>query len=334
MRTALLLVWLAGCHRPAADPAGGGPGRTSAPPLATPLVEGQLARSDILLQLARLPHADVAGRLGPHRIESHTHWTITPLTPGSSRPVPEVLPGFKDGAPAHPYDGGDAWENSAATLDETRTIQVDSLGALQLLNQNDHGYGIEALQDKDYLYVRMRNAPWVRHHPEADEVERLRAMGYEPGAALMEAVAPFIFLSTPSETTRFGRPAWQVSLSRQDGSGSKARQATQGPGKAWRAAVAVDALDGYAVVDRGRGTLLELRLNVRFQAPRGPVPPGTPSANGEHVQVEAKHDMRVSALGAQVANVQPPADWIDPPTRSRSTLEKQELLNGLMPARP
>lgn len=333
MRIALLLVWLAGCHRPAAEPAAGGQRAAlrSEEPLAASLVTGQLARSDILLELARLPHAEVAGRLGPHRIESHTRWTITPLTAG--RPVAEVAPGFKEGAPAHPYDGGDAWENTATTLDETRTIQVDSLGTLQLANQNDHGYGIEALHDKDYLYVRMRNAPWVRHHPEGDEVDRLRAMGYEPGAALMEAVAPFVFLSTPSETTRFGRPAWQVSLSRQDGSG-KARSVSQAPGKAWRGAVAVDALDGYAVVDRGRGTLLELRLNVRFQAPRGPAPPGTPSANGEYIQVEAKHEMRVSALGAEVAKVQPPADWSDPPARSRSTLEKQELLNGLMPARP
>lgn len=333
MRTALLLVWLAGCHRPAADPKNGS--GQPAVPLPAALAESQLSRTDILLQLARLPHADVAAKLGPHRIESHTHWTITPLAPGASRPVAEVAPGFKEGMPAHPFDGGEAWESTATTLDETRNIQVDALGTLQVLNQNDHGYGIEALQDKEYLYVRMRNAPWIRRRSEGDEVERLRAVGYEPGAAMMEAVAPFIFLSTPSETTRLGRPAWQVNLSRQDGAqADKKGRAADGPGKAWRGAVAVDALDGYAVVDRGRGTLLELKLNVRFKAPRGKAPPGTASAEGENVQIEAQHEMHVSALGAQVASIQPPADWIEPPTRPRSTLEKQELLNGLLPARP
>jgi hypothetical protein len=100
--------------------------------------------------------------------------------------------------------------------------------------------------------------------------------------------------------------------------------------------VAVDSLSGYAVVDRARGALLELRMAVRFQAPRPKGLPGTPDADGEQVQVEAQHELRAVALGDSVAAVKAPAagEWIDPPTRSRSALEKQELLNGLGPTRP
>src|SRR6185295_10493820 len=141
-----------------------------------------------------------------------------------------------------------------------------------LESQNDHGYGVEALLHRDLLYLRMRYAPFIRHRPEGDELERLRALGYEPGAALLEAVAPFVFLSTPSETTRLGRPAWQVQLSRQQAANDK-HPPSLPPGKAWRGEVAVETLDGYAVVDRQRGTLLELRLAVRFSAARGKAPP-------------------------------------------------------------
>ncbi len=328
----LLLSCLAGCHRPSGEHIGY-EGEHQQATTAPALTDGRsLSRTDILLQIARLSHAEVATRLGPHRIESHTHYTIRPLSSNKPQP-PEVTPGFRADGPVHPYEGGSAWENTEASLDETRFIAVDAAGNVQLQNLNDHDFGVEALFDREYLYIRMRYAPYIRHRPEGDELERLRALGYESGAALLEAVAPYVYLSTPGETTRLGRSAWQVSLSRQQPS-PKRHQSTV-LGKAWRDAVAVDSLDGYAVVDRQRGALLELRLSVRFQAPRGKTAPGpgTPPADGEQVQVEAQHELRVVSLGNEVAPIAPPAEWSEPPTRARPMLEKQELLNGLLPAR-
>lgn len=301
-------------------------------PLPTAIDEKTLSRTDILLQLARIPHAEVTTRLGAHRLESHTRWTITPL--GATRPEgapPDVTPGFRDGNPARPFEGAAAFENAPTTLDETRFIEVDAGGRLQLSTQNDHGYGVEAVLAQDALYLRMRHAPYIRHRPDGDELERLRALAYEPGTALLEAVAPFVYLSTPSETSRLGRPAWQVSLSRQQ---AAAREVPPGLGKAWRGTVEVETLDGYAVVDRQRGALLELKLQVRFTTARGKAPPGTAPAEAERVQVAAQHEFAAVALGKDVVNIQLPAEWSEPPARSRPTLDKQELLNGLVPARP
>ena len=324
-----------GCHRAKAPD---GQNLAADAPVVSPVaIDGQtLSRTDILLQLLRMPHAEVQTRLGAHRFESHTKWTITPQLPATPvPPPPDVVPGFREGAPAKPFEGTAAFESVTATLEETRSIEVDGNGSLSLSNQNDHGYGVEAKLVHSDLYLRMRYAPFIRQRPEGDELERLRAIGYEPGAAILEAAAPFVYLSTPSETSRLGRPAWQVSFSRQDA--PKKRDKPSEPGKVWRGAIDVDMLDGYAIIDRQRGTLLELKLQVRYSAPRGKAPPGTPAGQTdetERVQVAVVHELVAVALGKDVVNIQPPSEWNEPPTRSRPTLEKQELLNGLVSAKP
>lgn len=325
---ALALTAVCGCHR-----GGSGSGTGAAP--GSLLADGrQLTRSEVLLQVVGVPHSEVASRLGPHRIESLTRYTITPLS--SPKVGPDVTAGFRAETPVQPYENSAAWESGAATLEEKRLVEVDEQGALHLSSQNDHGYGMEAVVDHQHLYMRLQHAPFVRRIPEGDEVERLRAVAYESGAALLESVASALYLSPPSETNRLGRPAWAVALSRQDG--VSPRRTVDAPGKAWRGHVIVEAIDGQAVVDRQRGTLLELKLSVRFQAPRGPVPPGTPSVEGERVQVEAQHELHVVALGNKVEAIKTPSDWVDPPMRPRPTLDKQELLNGLqgsaVPGRP
>jgi hypothetical protein len=325
---ALALTALSGCHR-------GGSGSGSAAAPGALLADGRgLTRSEVLLQLVGVPHSEVAGRMGPHRIESVTRYTITPLS--SPKTGPDVTPGFRADSPVQPYENSAAWESAAATLEEKRLIEVDEQGTLHLSNQNDHGYGIEAVIEPQQLYMRLQHAPFVRRVPEGDEVERLRAVAYESGAALLETVSSSLYLSPPSEITRLGRPAWAVALSRQDGVAP--RRTVDVPGKAWRGSVTVEAIDGQAVVDRQRGTLLELKLSVRFQASRGPVPPGTPSVEGERVQVEAQHELHVVALGNKVELIKAPSEWVDPPMRPRPTLDKQELLNGLQgstgPGRP
>jgi hypothetical protein len=88
-------------------------------------------------------------------------------------------------------------------------------------------------------------------------------------------------------------------------------------------------LEGTVTVDRQKGTLLTLRLHTRFVAPRSGA-----SVTTERVQVDAEHQVRVVALGAEVPAIVAPAEWIDPPTRPRPMLDRQELLNGIVPGRP
>lgn len=326
---------LAGCKKPGAENFGLAP---PGPPATAAASGVDLTRVDLLQQLLNLSHAEVTARLGPHRIESQTRWSITPVVTATTAsgaaassaasPPPGVRPGFREGSPAQPYDGGAAWESVATTLEETRLAAVDAAGRLQLASMNDHGTGVEAVLDQNFLYLRMRYAPYIRYKPEAEQVTRLRALAYEPGAALLEAVAPYIRLSAPTEATAAGRAAWQVTLSRQDApAGGRARGAS-GPLSAWRAAAAVELLDGTVTVDRQKGTLLALQLHTRFIAPRDG------SAAAERVQVEAEHQVQVVALGASVPAIAAPAEWIDPPARPRPMLDRQELLNGLVPGRP
>ncbi len=327
---------LPGCKKPSGENFG----LLETAPAVTATPSGaELTRADLLLQLLSLSHAEVTARLGPHRIESQTQWSMTPVVvsgtgagagsgAGSAASPGPVKPGFKVDSPVQPYDGGAAWESAAVTLDETRSIAVDAAGRLQLASQNDHGTGVEAVLDQNFLYLRMRYAPYIRYKPEGDQVARLRAVAYESGAALLEAVAPYVRLSAPVEATAVGRPAWQVTLSRQDAPAG-GRDKRPG-GSLWRSATAVDMLNGTVTIDRQKGTLLTLQLHVRFVAPR----PQSAAGGGERVQVEAEHQVRVVALDKDVPAIAAPAEWIDPPSRPRPMLDRQELLNGLSPGRP
>ncbi len=327
----LALALVPGCKKSGGENFGQAEPAT-APSVATSGID--LTRTDLLLQLLNISHAEVTARLGPHRIESTTHWSITPVVvPGAGAAAgtsaAAVKPGFRADSPAQPFDGGAAWESVAVTLDETRLVAVDAAGHVQLSSQNDHGTGVEAVLDQDFLYLRMRYAPYIRYKPEGDQVNRLRAAAYESGASLLEAVAPYVRLGAPTEATAAGRPAWQVTLAHKDVPGGVREKGPSGPLSAWRAVTAVDILEGTVTVDRQKGTLLALRLHERFVAPR----PG-PGTAGERVQVEVEHQVRVVALGAEVPAIAAPSEWIEPPTRPRPMLDRQELLNGLIPVRP
>lgn len=315
---------LSGCRKPGGERA---PANTAT--AATATVSGspsgtELTRVDLLLQLLSMTHAELTARLGPHRLESRTQWTITPLGPPGAPPIAQ---GFKPGMPEKPYEGAAAWESTPTSLDETRTLAVDGAGRIQLASQNDHGAGVEAIYDQDSLYVRMRHAPFIRHRPEGDQLARLRAAAYESGAALIEAVAPYVQLGTPIEASASGRPAWQVSLGLRDRpQGAQARGVTS-PQSAWRAATAVELLEGSATVDRQKGAPVQVSLHVRFTAPRsGP--------SEEKVQVEARHTLSVVVLGDAAPKISLPAEWSEAPTRPRPTTERQELLQGLVSGRP
>ncbi|MFO0573574.1 MAG: hypothetical protein U1A78_06230 [Polyangia bacterium] len=321
---------LAGCRKAGSErPAATATATASAPAAAGPSSGTELTRVDLLLQLLSMTHAELTARLGPHRLESRTQWTITPVgqPAAPAAGVAALTPGFKPGMPEKLYEGAAAFESTPTALEETRSIAVDGAGRILLASQNDRGAGIEAIYDQDSLYVRMRHAPFIRHRPEGDQLARLRAATYESGAALVEAVAPYVQLGTPTEASANGRPAWQVSLGlREKPQGAQARGATS-PQSAWRAATAVELLDGSATVDRQKGAPVQVSLHVRFTAPR----PGT---DGEKVQIEARHTLSVVVLGESAPKIALPTEWSEAPTRPRPTTERQELLQGLVQGRP
>ena len=126
--TALVLLCQAGCRK------------APAPATATPVVsisaQNDLVRGDRLLKVLALPHSDVAARLGPHRVESQTRWTITPIPSPRATQVQPVQPGFKLGSPAQPFSGEDAYETAPVQLSETRFVAVDGTGRLHMGSDN------------------------------------------------------------------------------------------------------------------------------------------------------------------------------------------------------
>lgn len=283
--------------------------------------QNDLVRGDRLLKVLSLTHKEVSTRLGPHRIESQTRWTITPIPSQRAAQVPPVQPGFKLGSPAQPFSGDDAFETAPVTMQETRFVEVDPSGRIHLGSENDHGGGIEAVTDPQYIFSKMRYQPFVRYRNEGSHSERLRQMAFDTGVALVETVGHRLKLGTPNSGNTHGRSTWQVALKMAD----TAQVPLRSQGSAWRGAVNVESVEGLATVDREQGVPLAIELAVRFVAPR----PGVPD---ERVQVEATHVMQVVALGGEAVKFAIPSEFSDPPVRPRPQLDRQELLGGLVPS--
>jgi len=300
-----------GCHKAPAPAAPSSPVSISA--------QNDLVRGDRLLKVLSLSHGDVAARLGAHRIESQTRWTITPIPSPRSAQVQPVQPGFRLGSPAQPFAGEDAYEVAPVSLKESRFVEVDGSGRLHLGSENDHGTGIEAISDGQHVFTKMRYQPFIRYRTEGSQVDRLRSMAFDTGAALLEAVGHRLKLGTPQSGDSKGRATWQVTL----GMAETASVPLHAQGSAWRGAVNVEAIQGSATIDREQGVPIAVELTVRFVAPR----PGVPD---ERVQVEATHAMQVVALGSDAVKIAVPTEYSEPPIRPRPWLDRQELLGGLI----
>lgn len=297
------------------------PGSTGSSAPVSISAQNDLVRGDRLLKVLSLTHKEVATRLGPHRIESQTRWTITPIPSARAAQVQPVQPGFKLGSPAQPFAGDDAFETAPVTMNETRFVEMDGSGRIHVGSENDHGSGIEAMTDPQYIFSKMRYQPFVRYRNEGSQADRLRQMAFDTGVALLETVGHRLKLGTPSSGDTRGRSTWQVALKMAD----TAQVPLRSQGSAWRGAVSVESVEGLATVDREQGVPLAVELAVRFVAPR----PGVPD---ERVQVEATHVMQVVALGGEAVKFAIPSEFSDPPVRPRPQLDRQELLGGLVPS--
>lgn len=280
----------------------------------------KLAKFDTLLEVVTQPYASgPLVRLLPHRLEVHTSWKIRPPPPPDKR------------AATH--------EAAPVALEEDALLESDGKGGLHVLHNNDHGYGSEAVVLGETLYIRMRYGPYVRRHVEGDEVARLSAAAADTGAALLEALAPWLEPSASTPVAAFGRPALRVTLrARSEPVRSRLlpgkNAGSQAVPKAWRQGLRVESLDGVAVLDQASGAVLGLRLAAVFHAPRaGEAKGGAASPQAPQVTVEVTHRSTVDALG-QAVTLAAPKDAIDTPVRPRPLLDQRELLDGLVPRRP
>lgn len=285
------------------------------------LAANEQVREDVLLQIVSLSHRELSARLGPHRVETHSRYSITPIPSPRAAQVPPVAQGFRADSPAQPFAGEDAYETAPVSLSETRFVEIDAEGRLHLGTTTDHDGGIEAFADAQNLLSRMRHEPCFRFRNEGDRLENLRRVAFDSGAALLETVAHKLQLGMPQSGSLHHRDTWQVALSLSE-QASVPRNAN---GSAWRGAVQVESLSGTATIDRDKHVPLALELNVRFVALR----PGVPD---EKVQVEATHKMGVVALGKEAIRIALPTDCAPSPVRPRPQLDRQDLLNGLLPS--
>lgn len=228
-------------------------------------------------------------------------------------------------------------------LTEDSEIQADAdpAGGLRIVHNNDHGYGVEALQIKEWLYLKTRPLPFVRRRPEDDEIPRLLAAA-EGSDALLELLSPHLEVAVDAAaeekdsaiplTLRLRAEAVPLpaGVGPQRGSlGSARGRSDHEASRRWRTATTVESLSGKAVFDPQQRALLSLQLNAAFTAPRPLTGDGRKTSP---VQVRVEHRMNL-ALGASTDKgsslVTAPPEWLEPPTRPRPMLDRQELLDGL-----
>lgn len=229
-------------------------------------------------------------------------------------------------------------------LTEESEIQADAdpAGGLRIVHNNDHGYGVEALQIKEWLYLKTRYLPFVRRRPEDDEIPRLLAAA-EGSDALLELLSPHLEVAVDASaeekdsaiplTLRLRGEAVPLppGVGPQRGSlGSARGRSDHEASRRWRTATTVESLSGKAVFDPQKRALLSLQLSAAFTAPRPLTGDGRKTSP---VQVRVEHRMNL-ALGAATDKgsslVTAPPEWLEPPTRPRPMLDRQELLDGLI----
>lgn len=246
-----------------------------------------LAQAGELEKALALPSEEVQARLGAHRLEA-----VTKLVLGSG--------------------------DSADTLDESFRLDVDGKGGSHLVRESSHGYGIEAIAAGRAYYVKPRYGRFVRRAPEGDEVARARDEVQGLGAAYLGLLGRFAARSSAGTVDYHGRSAVKVKLAL---AGSPGAFSDPDPAHAWRADVAVSALEGEAWVDEKTGAPLHVTLDAKYRSHR----------DAREVAVSMHYQSDVLELGA-IEPIAAPADAAPPIARARPLLDRQALLDGLAPS--
>ncbi|HJZ88662.1 MAG TPA: hypothetical protein VKN99_25990 [Polyangia bacterium] len=205
-------------------------------------------------------------------------------------------------------------------LDESVKLEVDGQGQWHGWRENSREAGVEAWMTGDALVVRMRYSKPVLRRAESSQADELRENLFGDAAAYWELIERFAQLSDEGAVQVAGRPARRVRISLR-GSPRSADEPPQ-PERKWRQGVVVRALAGSALIDQQTGVPLALAWTASYAFPKA----------GQQAQAEIALKRELADVGAAIA-VEAPRDAVPSPVRTRSELERRELLDGLVPDR-
>ena len=260
-------------------------GLSSRPAVEAAIDLAGIARPGALEAALAVPAAIVDKRLGPH---ARTQTLALTLASGDSK----------------------------ESFDERWQSELDAGGHVHLLHETSRDQGMEYLALDGKLFVRPRHARWVGRDAEGDEVERLQATHAGTLGGELAVLGRFA-ARAEAATTVGGRSAVRVRLSRAP---SPAAWKSDGEAAhAWRASLAVSALEGEAVIDAASGALLSAKLDASYRFTR----------DGKQVDVTLAYrsETHVGATAAIAA----PDDALASLKRPRPMVDRATLLEGLVP---
>jgi hypothetical protein len=271
----LALLTVAACHDRGDENLGLSGGRVAVDVAA-------LAQPEELERALQLSGKELDARLGAHRMEATASLKLE--QPG--RPV--------------------------ETLEESFLIESDGRGAVHLLHDNGHGYGMEAVAIGDDLYSRARYGHYSRHRPEGDELERLRATAETPAVGYVRLLQRFIAVHEAGRLDVAGHAGIKLKLS----ATAAVRPAREvEPGRRWRETVRPRYLEGEVVLDGRTGAPLLLKLDTSYTFER----------DGKPLTVTVAFKQSTVPFSGAIS---PPTEYTTL-NRPRPMLDRQILLDGL-----
>jgi hypothetical protein len=222
----LAFAALGGCSHPGDENLGLSRGPSQA------IDPAQLTKPAELVRAARLPGAELDGRLGARHVEASSTLKIEP--------------------PGKPVE----------TLEETFRLDADGKGAVHLQHDNSRSGGLEAIATGGALYVRPRWGKIEKRRPEGDEVDRLRRSVETVAADYLDLLSRWLLVREDGRVQVAGRSAVKLKLSAMQK--PLAAPAEQDPARAWRDRLQVRYVDGDLVMDVASGALLQARLDASY----------------------------------------------------------------------
>jgi hypothetical protein len=300
----LALAW-AGCRRQGDEELGL---RTVVAPT---IVLDRLTDPMMLLAALRQPEAELDGRRGPYGFELTQLFELSGDDHGQVRTerVAQAVHFDTDGRGGfhlvRDLDHPDA-HAPVPKADDESTAKPDV---------DPYAQGMEAITLPGRFFVRARYGRFVERRAEPGELERVRALGERLLGDDLSLLLRYATIEDHGAGNLLGRRTRKLALSRRD----SPRPAEEGDARrAWRARVTVSELIGELELDGETGAPRRAVLEARYRLP-------TESKSELSVHLVLRQEPRAAQAIAA------PDDALVSPHRSRTTLERNQLLEGLAP---
>lgn len=201
------------------------------------------------------------------------------------------------------------------TLSNEVTLRVAANGDYHAVDHNSADLGREVISLGDQLYLRPRYAKWHQRAAQDGEASDLLSNWLVSFADYLEPVTGGLALQAAQPITHLGRDALRVEFAKAATTKVVAEALAQ---RKWRESITVQAVAGYAVIDRLTGVVVDGELEATLQFLRDGAPTTMKLAVRQRV-----------ALGP--VELVPPAasEVVATPQRLREVDDARALLNGL-----